>query len=113
MVSQTASYLSGELNYKKLEILLPKKTTSYWNKWTANEEHWFNEILIRFFQLKGIVESIFKILGISYNVNSLLNKSILEDNFFFYSNKKHLAKIGAVNPTLLSEIGLKDDCFYS
>ena len=37
----------------------------------------------------------------------------MEDGISFYSNKKHLAKIGAVNPTLLSEIGLKDDCFIA
>ena len=99
--------------YQKVEAtFIEKKQLVIGISGLQNEEHWFNgKQPSSFFQLKGIVESIFKMLGISCEENALINDDVWEDGISYSSNKKIIAKVGAINPILLSKMGLKDDCY--
>ena len=79
-----------------------------------NDEHWFNgKQASSFFQLKGLVESIFKLLGIYYQENIFENKNVWEDGIEYKNNNSTLAKIGIINKDLSSKIDLKEDCFIA
>ena len=52
-------------------------------------------------------------LGIYFEENTLINEDVWEDGISYMSNKKTIAKIGTINPALLSEMGLKDDCYMA
>lgn len=79
-----------------------------------NDEHWFNgKQKSSFFQLKGLVESIFKMLGIYFNSDIFSDFSHWGEGLNYTNNKTHLARIGIINSNLSQEIGSKEDCFVA
>ena len=79
-----------------------------------NDEHWFNgKQKSSFYQLKGLVESIFKMLGIYFNANIFSNFSSWDEGLTYSNNKVNIARIGIVNSNLSHKIGLKEDCFVA
>lgn len=79
-----------------------------------NDEHWFNgKQKSSFYQLKGLVESIFKILGIYFNSDIFSDFSSWDEGLNYTNNKTILARIGIINSNLSQEIGLKEDCFVA
>ncbi len=79
-----------------------------------NDEHWFNgKQKSSFYQLKGLVESIFKILGIYFNSDIFSDFSSWDEGLNYTNNKTKLARIGIINSNLSQEIGLKEDCFVA
>ena len=79
-----------------------------------NDEHWFNgKQKSSFYQLKGLVESIFKILGIYFNSDIFSDFSSWDEGLNYTNNKTNLARIGIINSNLSQEIGLKEDCFVA
>lgn len=79
-----------------------------------NEEHWFNgKLSSSFYQLKGMVESIFDKLGVYYEDSFLEDGDIWEDGLLYKNNKLALCRIGITNKKLLSKIDLKEDCFVA
>tara|TARA_B100001287_G_scaffold70393_1_gene58027 strand:- start:32180 stop:34615 length:2436 start_codon:yes stop_codon:yes gene_type:complete len=79
-----------------------------------NEEHWYNgKEQTSFYQLKGIVESIFKMLGIDYEESVFGSYYVWDDGLFFNNNNSILARIGIISKSLLKKIDLKEDCFIA
>jgi phenylalanyl-tRNA synthetase beta chain len=79
-----------------------------------NEEHWFNgKLESSFFQLKGIIDSVFKSLGVYYETELLTKDHLWEKGLMVKKGKYTLAKIGTVRKEISSLIGLKKPCFVS
>ena len=79
-----------------------------------NEEHWFNgKLESSFFQLKGIIDSVFKSLGVCYETELLTKDHLWEEGLMVKKGKYTLAKIGTVRKEISSLIGLKKPCFVS
>ena len=79
-----------------------------------NEEHWFNgKLESSFFQLKGIIDSVFKSLGVYYETELLTKDHLWEEGLMVKKGKYTLAKIGTVRKEISSLIGLKKPCFVS
>ena len=79
-----------------------------------NEEHWFNgKLESSFFQLKGIIESIFKSLGIYYETKVLIKDHLWEEGLSLMKGKYKLATIGTVRKEISNLIGFKKHYFIS
>lgn len=80
-----------------------------------NEEHWFNgKSPVSFFQLKGLVQSIFELLGINkYQEKALIAHEIWEEGITISYQKKEIAKIGLLNSELLSKMNMSSTCFIA
>jgi phenylalanyl-tRNA synthetase beta chain len=79
-----------------------------------NEEHWFNgKLESSFFQLKGIIESVFKSLGIYYETKILTKDHLWEEGLSVMKGKYKLATIGTVRKEISNLIGLKKHYFIS
>jgi phenylalanyl-tRNA synthetase beta chain len=79
-----------------------------------NEEHWFNgKLESSFFQLKGIIESIFKSLGIYYETEILRTDQLWKEGLSFKNGKHKLATIGTVRNEISNLIGFKKHYFIS
>lgn len=79
-----------------------------------NKEHWYNgKESTSFYQLKGIVESIFDLLGVYYNDSILGEFNVWEDGLIYNNNKIPLARIGLVSNKLSSKMDLKESCFIA
>lgn len=80
-----------------------------------NEEHWFNgKSPASFFQLKGIVESIFELLGLNKCHEKALNAhEIWSEGISISYQKKEIAKIGLLNSDLLSKMDLSSSCYIA
>jgi phenylalanyl-tRNA synthetase beta chain len=79
-----------------------------------NEEHWFNgKLESSFFQLKGIIESVFKSLGIYYETEMLRTDHLWEEGLSFKKGKHKLATIGTVRKEISNLIGFKKHYFIS
>ena len=79
-----------------------------------NEEHWFNgKQPTSFHQLKGIVESIFEMLGIYYEESILAPYQVWDDGLFYQNNNSTLARIGIISNHLLKKLDLKNECFVA
>jgi len=79
-----------------------------------NEEHWFNgKLETTFFQLKGIVESVFKSLGTLYETEVLKTDHLWEEGLLFKKGKYKLATIGTVRKEISNLIGFNKHCFIS
>ncbi|MEC8407122.1 MAG: hypothetical protein VXZ14_01045, partial [Bacteroidota bacterium] len=83
-------------------------------KGLQHEEHWYDgKKETSFHQLKGYVESIFSLLGIT------LEESIFEDNELFSGGvlyqigNKIIAKCGLVNPNLANQLDIKESCYMA
>ena len=79
-----------------------------------NEEHWFNgKLESSFFQLKGIIESVFKSLGIYYETKVLIKDHLWEEGLSLMKGKDKLAKVGTVRKEISNLIGFKKHYFIS
>jgi phenylalanyl-tRNA synthetase beta chain len=79
-----------------------------------NEEHWFNgKLESSFFHLKGIIESVFKSLGIYYEIEMLRKDHLWEEGLSFKKAKHKLATIGTVRKEISNLIGFKKHYFIS
>ena len=79
-----------------------------------NEEHWFNgKLESSFFQLKGIIESVFKSLGIIYETEILIMDHLWEEGLSFKKGKHKLATIGTIRKEISNLIGFKKHYFIS
>ena len=79
-----------------------------------NEEHWFNgKLESSFFQLKGIIESVFKSLGIYYETKILIKNHLWEEGLSLVNGKYKLATIGTVRKEISDLIGFKKHYFIS
>ena len=79
-----------------------------------NEEHWFNgKLESSFFQLKGIIESVFKSLGIYYETKILIKDHLWEEGLSLMNGKDKLAKVGTVRKEISNLIGFKKHYFIS
>ena len=79
-----------------------------------NEEHWFNgKLESSFFQLKGIIESVFKSLGIYYETEMLTKDHLWEEGLSLIKGKYKLATVGMVRKEISNLIGFKKHYFIS
>ena len=79
-----------------------------------NEEHWFNgKLESSFFQLKGIIESVFKSLGIYYETEMLKKDHLWEEGLSLTKGKYKLATVGTVRKEISNLIGFKKHYFIS
>jgi len=79
-----------------------------------NEEHWFNgKLESSFFQLKGIIESVFKSLGIYFETEMLTKDHLWEEGISLIKGKYKLATVGEVRKEISNLIGFKKDYFVS
>ena len=79
-----------------------------------NEEHWFNgKLESSFFQLKGIIESVFKSLGIYYKTEMLTKDHLWEEGLSIMNGKYKLATIGTARKEISNLIGFKRNYFIS
>ena len=79
-----------------------------------NEEHWFNgKLESSFFQLKGIIESVFKSLGIYYETEMLAKDHLWEEGLSLTKGKYKLATVGMVRKEISNLIGFKKHYFIS
>ena len=79
-----------------------------------NEEHWFNgKLESSFFQLKGIIESVFKSLGMYCETEMLTKDHLWEEGLSVFKGKYKLATIGTVRKEISNLIGFKKHYFIS
>ena len=79
-----------------------------------NEEHWFNgKLESSFFQLKGIIESVFKSLGIYYETEMLTKDHLWKEGLSLIKGKYKLATVGTVRKEISNLIGFKKHYFIS
>ena len=79
-----------------------------------NEEHWFNgKLESSFFQLKGIIESVFKSLGMYCETEMLTKDHLWEEGLSVFKGKYKLANIGTVRKEISNLIGFKKHYFIS
>ena len=80
-----------------------------------NDEHWFNsKSPVSFFQLKGIVQSIFELLGLkNYQESALTAHEIWDEGIAISYQKKELVKIGLLKSELLNKMGLSTSCYIA
>ncbi|NQX80368.1 MAG: phenylalanine--tRNA ligase subunit beta [Flavobacteriaceae bacterium] len=62
-----------------------------------------------FFFLKGIINSIFDKVGLSKIKTKPLNNDLYSEGLEFYCNKKKIALLGIVNPSLAKKLGIKQE----
>jgi len=92
---------------KHLSVLVTgKRENELWNS---------NQQSVDFYYLKGIVESIFKKLGVDRSTKAI--KEISGDNFEYaleyFANDKHLATIGILEKDLLNYFEIKQAVYYA
>ena len=77
-----------------------------------NNEHWFNgKLQSSFFQIKGLVESIFKSFGVKFDLEILKSDNHFEEGIILKKGNKILSKIGLVKKDILNLVGFKEPCF--
>ena len=77
-----------------------------------NNEHWFNgKLQSSFFQIKGVVESIFKSFGVKFDLEILKSDNHFEEGIILKKGNKILSKIGLVKKDILNLVGFKEPCF--
>ena len=79
-----------------------------------NNEHWYNgKLSSSLFQLKGIIESIFKLFGVNYFQEPLYKDSFFHEGILFKTAKKVIAKIGFIKENILTLVGVKETCYVA
>ena len=77
-----------------------------------NNEHWFNgKLQSSFFQIKGVVESIFKSFGINYDLEMIKSDKYFGEGIILKKGNNILSKIGLVKKEVLNLVGFKETCF--
>jgi len=100
-------YGDGNKEEQHISIFMSGKSTSeYWNSELENENY---------YSLKGLVEGLFKKLGISqFGIQSKENKNEgLAFGIQLSIQKMKVAELGSVSPKLLKQFGIKNDVFYA
>ena len=79
-----------------------------------NNEHWYNgKSPSTFFQLKGIVESIFKLFGIVYFQEPISKDSYFQEGILIKNSQEVLATIGLIKKDILNILGYKEICYLA
>ena len=79
-----------------------------------NEEHWYNgKEKSTFFQLKGVLETIFNLTGVSYSENGFNSYDVWSDGLEYMHKSSTLARIGLVSEKLLENMNIDADCFIA
>ena len=102
------TYLSNTKNFQESNDLILAVSG------LQNKEHWYNgKSQSNFFQLKGVLESIFNSFGILYNFENISQDKYYSEGLIFVNKDKTLAKIGLLKKEVLSQVGIKAPCFIS
>ena len=79
-----------------------------------NNEHWYNgKSPSTFFQLKGIIESIFKLFGTVYYQEPISKDSYFQEGILIKNNQEVLATIGLIKKDILNILGYKEICYLA
>ncbi len=79
-----------------------------------NNEHWYNgKSPSTFFQIKGIVESIFKLFGIVYYQELISKDSYFQEGILIKNGQEVLATIGLIRKDILNILGFKETCYLA
>ncbi|MAJ05973.1 MAG: phenylalanine--tRNA ligase subunit beta [Crocinitomicaceae bacterium] len=79
-----------------------------------NNEHWYNgKSPSTFFQIKGIVESIFKLFGIVYYQEPISKDSYFQEGILIKNGQEVLATIGLIRKDILNILGFKETCYLA
>lgn len=83
-------------------------------KGLQHEEHWYDgKKETSFYQLKGYVESIFSLLGITLEASIFENNELFSGGVIYQIGNKMIAKCGLVNPHLTNQLDIKEPCFMA
>ena len=63
------------------------------------------------FSNKRVVESIFKLFGVNFDLEILMSDTYFEDGIIFKKENKILSKIGLVKNEILNIVSFKEPCF--
>ena len=79
-----------------------------------NNEHWYNgKSPSTFFQLKGIIESIFKLFGTVYFQEPISKDSYFQEGILIKNSQEVLATIGLIKKDILNILGYKEICYLA
>ena len=79
-----------------------------------NNEHWYNgKSPSTFFQLKGIIESIFKLFGTVYYQEPISKDSYFQEGILIKNSQEVLATIGLIKKDILNILGYKEICYLA
>ena len=79
-----------------------------------NNEHWYNgKSPSTFFQLKGIIESIFKLFGTVYYQEPISKDSYFQEGILIKKSQEVLATIGLIKKDILNILGYKEICYLA
>ena len=79
-----------------------------------NNEHWYNgKSPSTFFQLKGIIESIFKLFGTVYYQEPISKDSYFQEGILIENGQEVLATIGLIKKDILNILGYKEICYLA
>ena len=83
-------------------------------KGLQHEEHWYDgKKETSFHQLKGYVESIFSLLGITLEASIFENNELFSGGVIYQIGNKMIAKCGLVNPHLTNQLDIKEPCYIA
>ena len=83
-------------------------------KGLQHEEHWYDgKKETSFYQLKGYVESIFSLLGITLEASIFENNELFSGGVIYQIGNKMIAKCGLVNPHLTNQLDIKEPCYMA
>jgi len=103
-----AYHKTAEGNFKEVEKLCVVLTG------TANEASWKHKnISLDFYNLKGTVIALLKLLGLSDVAVEVVQVPKLDNHIVFSFKGKMLAGMGEVSKTILSKFGIKQPVFFA
>jgi len=83
-------------------------------KGLQHEEHWYDgKKETSFHQLKGYVESIFSLLGITLEASIFEDNELFSGGVLYQIGNKIIAKCGLVNPNLTNQFDIKESCYMA
>ena len=83
-------------------------------KGLQHEEHWYDgKKETSFHQLKGYVESIFSLLGITLEASIFEDNELFSGGVLYQIGNKIIAKCGLVNPNLTNQLDIKESCYMA
>ena len=83
-------------------------------KGLQHEEHWYDgKKETSFHQLKGYVESIFSLLGITLEASIFEDNELFSGGVLYQIGNKIIAKCGLVNPNLTKQLDIKEPCYMA
>jgi phenylalanyl-tRNA synthetase beta chain len=85
-------------------VLCGNQNAEAWNT-NSNKED--------FFRLKGVLESLYLQLGLVPTTNEIKDDNLLANGLQYILNTKTIAKVGAVNASILKEFDINFEVFYA